>query len=381
MNRICHRPRRRGATLVELLVVIIVLLAVTAAAIPVMSPLMQGRRVREASRIVNNFLHGARNRSIQTGRPFGVMFDRVTNLPQACVTLHYCEVPPPYAGDFTNSRIVVRLENPIVGLSEYRVSGFSTNDVGWQGLLRPGDLIQFQSQGAMWRIDAVPAGVDANGLLTGAPFYDLTTQSFTQELQWYLTPVDLGPVPYYGAQGPVPIPPRTRTTGASFQIFRQPQRSASGSLQLPEGTAIDLAFSGDSTTVLTPNPLIPVNVDVDFVVTFAPSGAVDDIYRWVQVGGINRRQSFEVVSPLYFLIGKRDRIPNDPTAQPGEPVFNVQDTNNNWVVITPLTGLISSAECGAVNQADPLYPPVPIAANQLDQARLLAREALILGGR
>ncbi len=87
--------------------VIIIIVTITAATIPAVLPALANRRVREASRIVNVFIAGARSRAMQTGRPVGVMFERFAGLPDGAMTLSYCEVPPPYAGDFTDSRATV----------------------------------------------------------------------------------------------------------------------------------------------------------------------------------------------------------------------------------------------------------------------------------
>ena len=45
-----------------------------------------------------------------TGRPVGVTLERDTNDLSRCLTLSYAEVPPPYAGGFVNSRIIIEGE-------------------------------------------------------------------------------------------------------------------------------------------------------------------------------------------------------------------------------------------------------------------------------
>src|SRR5262245_54076259 len=53
------RLARRAMTLIELLVVIIILTTVVAAAIPILSPANDNRRIREAGRSLNTFITGA----------------------------------------------------------------------------------------------------------------------------------------------------------------------------------------------------------------------------------------------------------------------------------------------------------------------------------
>ena len=96
---------RGGMTLIELLMVVFILLLVTAIAIPVMRPAMEGRRIREAARAMNVYLGSARGRAAEIGRPCGVLIERYDGNPQLAMTLHQAEVPPPYAGDLDNAVI------------------------------------------------------------------------------------------------------------------------------------------------------------------------------------------------------------------------------------------------------------------------------------
>ena len=97
--------RRGGFTLLELLVVILIMLTVTAVTIPVVAPAMKGRQVREGARLLNTFLNAARNRAIESGRPCGVWLERMPGLREACINVHFAEIPPAYAGDFLDSTV------------------------------------------------------------------------------------------------------------------------------------------------------------------------------------------------------------------------------------------------------------------------------------
>lgn len=91
-------------TLIELLVVIVLLTTLVTTAIPIISPGGDERKIREASRSVNAYLQGAQARAIQTGRPYGVAFRRLstdTDNPEhnaVCAQMRYVEVPPAYSG-------------------------------------------------------------------------------------------------------------------------------------------------------------------------------------------------------------------------------------------------------------------------------------------
>lgn len=171
---------RRGVTLVELLVVIFVMLLITAITIPVVAPAMKGRQVREAARMVDSYINGARTRALLAAHPYGVMLARQQNNPSACTTLSYCEQPDPYAGDYTASKIRL-LGNGGFGawaappaLGSYSISPAATDpvfqlfDTGWPNSVSPGDLIYFGGN------TNVPFRIWA-----GEPFIDLN-----QDGQW-----------------------------------------------------------------------------------------------------------------------------------------------------------------------------------------------------
>ena len=72
LSALDSRIFRRGITLIELLVVIIILTTLVAAAIPILSPSNDDRRLREASRGVNAFITGAQMKAVELRRPYGV---------------------------------------------------------------------------------------------------------------------------------------------------------------------------------------------------------------------------------------------------------------------------------------------------------------------
>ena len=153
--------------MIELLVVIMIMLMVTAAAIPVVAPAMQNRRMREAARTVSSVFAGTRSRAIENGRPYGVMIERSNGLDFAMM-LSYVEVPLPYTGDFASSRATVRSD----GSSFSFVSG----DTEWKGLLRQGDLVRMDYGGVLYKLQA---GITDGQIITAVPPWSLAATSST----------------------------------------------------------------------------------------------------------------------------------------------------------------------------------------------------------
>jgi prepilin-type N-terminal cleavage/methylation domain-containing protein len=323
----CHPTARRqwhptrGFTLIELLVVIGIMLALGAVMIPAMRPAMESRRIREAARQVNVYLGTARNRAIETGRPAGVIFVRDPNLPQACVTLQQAEVPPPYAGDWEQSRIIsVQGSNPnevVVAFpgmeSPFDVPGNPNH------LVHNGDRLQLNYQGPTWTI------LNITGPQAGP--WQLTCSS-TQTTQLPLCPI-------VGGQ-PSPLP---------FQFFRQPVASSTPAVTLPAQMAVDLVFSGSHTHPFGVGPPFVFDHSSPVVIMFSPNGSLDSFY----LGGVRSH----ALEPIHLLIGRRDRVtldlgpPYTPPAEDGRR--NWQDTNNLWVTAFPQAGLVTTAQVRAAS--------------------------------
>jgi type II secretory pathway pseudopilin PulG len=335
------------------LVVITIMVLLAAAAVPVFAPAMQNRQIREASRTVGTFITGARNRALQTGRPVGVVLERLQGMNDACVSLSYAEVPPPYSGDASNSTALVQYYNGqafLAALTPY-YSGSVLNsslDVGWMGAIRIGDMIRFNFQGPYFQIltPLNPASYDfTTGFLTGDP----ATPPGANPPYYYMWP--LGIVP-----GSNTVPPNSGggTTGFRYQIVRAPIRMAAGAVQLPGPTVIDLSFSGFNggsnlvdtggmqnaahNTNISPwvysysfqplwprvgapsvatsncpftNPLnsnLPRDDTSSVIITFNPSGGVDWIWCWPN-GGYSPMTNPANTSPLPLLAPQSNPVP------------------------------------------------------------------------
>jgi type II secretory pathway pseudopilin PulG len=147
-------------TLIELLVVIIILTTIVAAAIPIMAPADEDRRLREASRSLNTFITSAQARAIANNRPFGIALMRLSQATErnedrgGCVQVYYIEQQPPYAGFDANSRASLAF-HPDPSLAGFVLVRFMTRGPtmagmppGWTGdlfpstTIRPGDTIE-----------------------------------------------------------------------------------------------------------------------------------------------------------------------------------------------------------------------------------------------
>lgn len=306
------RRRARGATLLELLVVILIVVTITAATVPAIAPATSSRRTREGARLLNVFLNAARNRAMETGRPAGVWMDRVEDVPEAVATLSFCEVPPPYSGDFSDSTAEVfvwpmnytdytadarEFWNIVVPKTKYTrntdvwANAAPRNDDGngyWdsyefgqQSLIRPGDEILLAYQGRRFPLmAALFPSIDTARKHTRpqGPYgpgwywyigYGINRRTFVQPTAFdsnFLHSNGTYAIRFYDANSkpygdhpvvrpagnwkdnPVNLGDPWMVQGVPYQIIRRPVKSASGSVELPETVCIDLNYSTVSRT-------------------------------------------------------------------------------------------------------------------------------------
>lgn len=203
MNRLRFtNAARQGVTLTELLIVMLVMLMITAIAIPTIAPAMQNREVREAARMIDAFINGARSRALQAGHPYGIMLERELGNPNAVSTLSYVEQPDAWQGDYGQSTAgsgstVLLLGNggfgawsvPPVSVDQ-SAPVFPMGDVGWQNNIAPGDIMTIK--GVQYRIYAGEPFIDldgngywtaASGQMPNEPYLDVDGNgNYTQPL-------------------------------------------------------------------------------------------------------------------------------------------------------------------------------------------------------
>jgi hypothetical protein len=134
-----------------------------------------------------------------------------------------------------------------------------------------------------------------------------------------------------------------------YQITRQPVRSSSQPLQLPDGIVVDLFNSGVGSSGqfpptfvgVSPTPTVPFNP----IFTFAPGGSVD--YLTDITGTWNRP-----TGAIYLLVGRRDQMPDATAPRKGRLptptstilINNLTDPDSIWITVGYQTGLVASAE-------------------------------------
>jgi type II secretory pathway pseudopilin PulG len=337
-------------TLVELLIVVGIMLAITAIAIPLMVPSLEERRMLETSRNLTTLFASARSRSIANGRAAGVVLHRAAGLAEACSSLSLAEVQEPYAGGFVGSRIHISGEpftdtntngvwdtgesyTDVIADGYYNDGGVVNaitdsaggTDSTWLGLVRPGDRLKLDYQGPEYVLQST--SVDADGyittLSTGSP-WTLYTEAAGRLAR---TPV---PVDRTSPADGDYIDPEDSIGGLPFQIIRQPGRSAATPLELPETMIVDLSASGNDTFTLS-------GVTGDITILFTPGGGVDKVL-WAGLPGGGGGGSYRPTSPVFLMIGRRDLVPTVVGQE------NWRLLANRWIGINHGTGLVTSSE-------------------------------------
>ncbi len=364
------RRAARGITLLELLVVMLIILMVTAAAIPIIAPAMQNRQMREATRLVTSFLGAAKARAVQTGRPVGVVIERFNGQPFA-LQMAQVEVPPPYSGDTMQSKVTIgryQLSGTITGAANNGsggiritvspalpfplddtlfvtitdvegtteangtwkiipvsttqfdlegsvfantytmggsfsipcwpcITGFTAAADSWQNMVRYGDRVRLDYRGVYYTLRSVPQSVSGVDPKLGQRIAAAPPGNNTDGY-WFLIDENNDALDF--ADG--------YRYGVPYQFYRQPVRTSSPPLQLPEGIVFDLSISGSGTTLFNTTDYTAVNIGssvpaptvlFDPQIIFSPSGRVE----WVTN---NAGLLVRATDPTYLLLGRRD---------------------------------------------------------------------------
>lgn len=357
-------------TLIELLVVIVILMMVTAIAIPVLAPNVEQKRIREAARLVSQFVEGARTRAQAQGRPVGVQFERLISNPNASMALSYVEVPPLYSGESIGSGCKV-YKNQTSGQYEANFDPAGSGDFT-TSLIHVGDLVKINYQGHLYRI--VSPQVSAN---------DTTVSASTVTIQ----PVDGSARLPWATIDPSDSTAMAALTTFPYQIVRRPTRTSAVPIQLTEGAVVDLSVSGIGTDFFG----FGSSVTDPVILMFSPGGSISDVYlNGVSVGSTSQ--------PVSFMIGRSDGVAQHNVISPNNSenvsfdntrtIWNLRDLNNLWVSVGGQTGMVSTSENARITDSKANYPidllnpspdfPVNVA---IGNSRGIAQSFQSMGGR
>ncbi|MCH8923105.1 MAG: prepilin-type N-terminal cleavage/methylation domain-containing protein [Planctomycetes bacterium] len=317
---------RAGLTLIELMVVITIIVILVAGSLPVLIPALEQRRTREAARLVHTACGRAQSQAVANGRPAGVLIQRMKRNGRGSVLIYQAVVPPPYAGDTIDAKVLLTAQSGRGGNVVVTASAVDPNDTFSfaPNMARVGDRMQFDYQGPLYEIVGGAAGTPEPN---GPGFVTLPLR---------LT-ADIG-------QGEIPwTEPDRRPVAVAYQVFRQPIKTAAEPAQLPAGTVIDLRQSWEGSGIQATR-LGGLMSDSKFpiIVTFSRNGSLDFIYY-------HDGRTFKGHKPrgaVFLLIGKLDKLGSD--ANPAGT--NVQELTNLWVSIGRQTGLVTTSKMSKGDQ-------------------------------
>ena len=278
--------RRRGVTLVELLVVVGIILTLVALSVPTIQPLMEGRDIREASRALNAYIGSAQARAMSLNRPVAIWFQRLEGKPGMVLEVYHTEVPAPYSGDVDGARAILSGIAPFAnGVGTIGLATFSPAPaIVLNNVVHTGDFIRFDFRG---------------------PYYQINN----------VTPTSVV------FRHPLAAPPQSPPSGVPFQVYLYGIRSSTPPVQLPNQVAIDIADSGvGSSGKFSDQNTGPV------MVVFSPNGRLDYVSA--------NNTIFRPTSAVHILVGRPDQVNGE----------NLLDPLARWVSVGHQTGRVTTAE-------------------------------------
>ena len=230
--RALQTKRRRGLTLVELLVVVVILVILVAVVLPLARPALRGREVREAARQLNAYLGRVQAESIAKNRSYGVALIRSDSDRTKCFQLQQVSYR---SGSFTGlhndsrvsrsgSRLIFKRDNGNNG-------GEGDDDIDTTTLLdrliEPNQVIYIKLN---FRGDWIQVKRSNQDIPTTAGPANVTLDFVDDRGE---RSIDYIPTGFLNGLG----------NFATYQIQLPPRTSTAAPLELPQGAYIDITSS------------------------------------------------------------------------------------------------------------------------------------------
>lgn len=289
--------RRRGMTLVELLVVVAILGLLSVVVLPNLSNPGDARKAREAARAVSGFIANVQSRAIGTRGGAGLWIEPLQNLftdsaglqHVVAVDLFAAQIPEPYAGESLNSTVTADANGPSATLNFQNGFQLPASLLASQNL-----AIRFANSPASYRLTSVNVS-NASGFAA----MDTSRNQTPYSTPWPVADVN----------------------GIAYELFLPATKEPAVSLTLGNGMAIDLSW----THLGSSGP--PSNTQPSQVL-YDSSGRPSSV---VCSGG----QSEPMVDPVCLLVAPLEMIQeNTCFTKPGA----------YWVAIDPRGGVPRVAE-------------------------------------
>lgn len=363
--------QRLGLTLVELLVVVTILMVLLGVVLPLASPNVKGRKLREAARQVNGAFASAKAKAEGTGQGAGVMIYPDRAAPDRAYAIAFSKSPNFFTGADSSSLLTV-LPQPIDSIPSNDNAPLTVVLQLPDGSTDTASALQLQ------RLLGINVADPSNGPVNGSFSIRLNRRGKARQCNWdistgvfnvaipFLDAIPETTYPHdkvndagvlYGSAYDPPHPPvslifandgsaansglgKCVTDRVPYQIEIPPKRSAAGAITLPTGTHIDLSRSPTPGTTF---PFLSFGNQNPVSMLFDKSGQPDRVHRGVVD---------QIVSFTGLLIVDSDVATNGA---------NVLDPNagSMWVVVDNKTGQVKTVDnLGADIDSDGIFDQI-----------------------
>ncbi|MDR2116800.1 MAG: prepilin-type N-terminal cleavage/methylation domain-containing protein [Planctomycetaceae bacterium] len=321
---------RGGFTLIELLVVISITVLLVAASVPMLKPMFESQKTKNAAQTVAAALQRVRFKAMEEQTTYGISFAPFNNNQNVAVQMRIVKMGNKA---INNSNLRVQIVGGEVHLYQFNAGNWTAADqttweTEWNSNVESGYKIQLGRQGRLYEIGIAKADLTA----VPNPVYPRLA------------------APYENLNLPENSPPNATM---EYSIIQPPRSSLSPPVALPRGTVIDLQFStGCISTEIPSTPANPeyynnnklyFNASIQNIM-FTPNGYIDYF---------NGDYSPFYGGLIYFCIGEWER--GLGLAEDGKN--NIETMTNFWVTLNPKTGQIRITEM-APHDSDPTKLPI-----------------------